>query len=103
MWLYFRFSLSFRDIEEMLAERGVVVSYESVREWCLKLVLPTPSGFVRTVHAPATDGISMKSFLRFRASCSIYGGPSIRTAMCSTSSFSRGGINGPPRSSFASY
>ena len=36
VWLYFRFSLSFRDIEEMMAERGVVVSYESVREWCLK-------------------------------------------------------------------
>jgi putative transposase len=36
VWLYFRFNLSFRDIEEMMAERGVVVSYESVREWCLK-------------------------------------------------------------------
>src|SRR5216684_8980334 len=36
VWLYFRFSLSFRDVEEMMAERGVVVSYESVREWCLK-------------------------------------------------------------------
>jgi putative transposase len=34
--LYFRFSLSFRDVEEMMVERGVVVSYESVREWCLK-------------------------------------------------------------------
>jgi putative transposase len=31
-----RFSLSFRDVEDMMAERGVVVSYESVREWCLK-------------------------------------------------------------------
>jgi len=36
VWLYFRFSLSLRDVEEMMAERGVVVSYESVREWCLK-------------------------------------------------------------------
>ena len=36
VWLYFRFSLSFRDVEEMMAERGVVVSYESIREWCLK-------------------------------------------------------------------
>ena len=36
MWLYFRFSLSFRDVEEMAAERGVTVTYESVREWCLK-------------------------------------------------------------------
>ena len=35
-WLYFRFSLSFRDIEEMMAERGVVLTYETVRQWCLK-------------------------------------------------------------------
>jgi putative transposase len=31
VWLYHRFSLSFRDVEEMLAERGVIVSYEAVR------------------------------------------------------------------------
>jgi putative transposase len=36
VWLYFRFSLSFRDVEEMMAERGVVVSYETIREWCQK-------------------------------------------------------------------
>jgi len=36
VWLYFRFSLSFRDVEEMLAMRGVALSYETVREWCLK-------------------------------------------------------------------
>jgi len=36
VWLYFRFALSFRDIEEMLAMRGVFLSYETVREWCLK-------------------------------------------------------------------
>src|ERR671928_383487 len=36
VWLYFRFSLSFRDVEELLAQRGVVVSYETVRQWCLK-------------------------------------------------------------------
>ena len=36
VWLYFRFSLSFRDIEEMMAKRGVVLTYETVREWCLK-------------------------------------------------------------------
>src|SRR5213592_245759 len=36
VWLYFRFALSFRDVEEMLAMRGVTLSYETVREWCLK-------------------------------------------------------------------
>src|SRR6266571_3310441 len=36
VWLYFRFSLSLRDVEEMMNERGVKVTYETVREWCLK-------------------------------------------------------------------
>jgi putative transposase len=33
IWLYVRFTLSFRDIEDLLAERGIVVSYETVRRW----------------------------------------------------------------------
>lgn len=36
VWLYFRFSLSYRDVELLMAERGIIVSYESVRQWCLK-------------------------------------------------------------------
>ncbi len=36
VWLYFRFSLSYRDVEELLAQRGVEVTYETVRQWCLK-------------------------------------------------------------------
>jgi putative transposase len=35
VWLYHLFSLSLRDIELILAERGIVVSHESVRRWCL--------------------------------------------------------------------
>jgi putative transposase len=35
VWLYFRFSLSFRDVEELLAQRGIVVTYETMRQWCL--------------------------------------------------------------------
>ena len=35
VWLYFLFALSFRDVEEILAMRGVSVSYETIREWCL--------------------------------------------------------------------
>jgi putative transposase len=36
VWLYFRFPLSFRDVEDMLAERGIDASYESVRRWSVK-------------------------------------------------------------------
>jgi len=33
IWLYLRFTLSLRDVEDLLAERGVAVSYETVRRW----------------------------------------------------------------------
>ena len=33
IWLYVRFTLSFRDVEDLLAERGIAVSYETVRRW----------------------------------------------------------------------
>ena len=36
VWLYHRFALSFRDIEDILAQRGVEVSYETIRQWCEK-------------------------------------------------------------------
>jgi putative transposase len=36
VWLYFRFPLSFREVEELMLERGVIVSYETIRRWCLK-------------------------------------------------------------------
>jgi len=36
VWLYHRFPLSFREVEKMMMERGVVVSHETVRQWCAK-------------------------------------------------------------------
>lgn len=36
VWLYFRFNLSHRDIEDLLAQRGIVVTHESIRLWCNK-------------------------------------------------------------------
>ena len=36
IWLYHRFCLSFRDVEDLLAERGIIVSYETIRSWCNK-------------------------------------------------------------------
>ena len=54
VWLYLRFSLSYRDVEELLAERGIDTSYESVRRWVdkfgqafarnLRRMRPRPSG-----------------------------------------------------------
>ena len=39
VWLYYRFGISFRDVEDLLAKRGVVVSYETIRQWCEKFGL----------------------------------------------------------------
>ena len=36
VWLYFRFPLSLRMVDELLAARGIIVSYETVRQWALK-------------------------------------------------------------------
>jgi putative transposase len=40
VWLYFRFCLSFRDVEELLFERGVVVTYGAIRQRCRKFGQP---------------------------------------------------------------
>jgi hypothetical protein len=60
VWLYHRFSLSLRDVELILAARGVTVSYESIRDWGIRFgrqVAKTSSGGARS---PATNGIWMK-------------------------------------------
>lgn len=36
IWLYHRFTLSFPEVEEILAERGIMVRYEAIRRWCGK-------------------------------------------------------------------
>ncbi len=47
VWLYFRFALSYRDVEELLAERGVIVTYETVRQWCRKFGQVYANGTVK--------------------------------------------------------
>jgi transposase-like protein len=39
VWAYYRFCLSFRGVEDLLAERGIIVSYETIRQWCEKFGL----------------------------------------------------------------
>jgi len=54
VWLYFRFALSHRDVEELLAERGVQVSYEAIRLWC-RTFGPTFATALRRRRARARD------------------------------------------------
>jgi putative transposase len=60
VWLYFRFALSFREVEEMLAMRGVALTYETVREWCLKFGQTYANGLRQSLLVPATDGTSTR-------------------------------------------
>jgi len=53
IWLYARFTLSFRDVEEMLAERGLDVSYETIRRWFLKFGSIIATNLRRTRPRPS--------------------------------------------------
>jgi putative transposase len=58
---YFRFQLILRDIEELLFERGVIVSYETVRRWCDKFgACVSHTKRKRRVASPAPHGTLMK-------------------------------------------
>ena len=63
VWLYHRFPLSFREVEELMLQRGVVVSYETIRQWCAKFGQVYANRLRRRRARPglATNGISMKS------------------------------------------
>ena len=52
VWLYHRFCVSFRDVEEMLARRGITVSYEAIRLWCIKFGLEYARGLKRRLGPP---------------------------------------------------
>ncbi len=52
VWLYFRFALRYRDVEELLAERGVIVTYETARQWCRKFGQTYANGLRRRRPRP---------------------------------------------------
>jgi putative transposase len=52
VWLYFRFSISYRDVEEMMAMRGLTLTYETIRYWCLKFGQTYANGLRRSRPRP---------------------------------------------------
>lgn len=81
IWAYHRFCLSFRDVEDLLAERGIIVSYEAIRRWCQKF----GPGYARRLkrregrlgdHWHWTRSLSAST-----AASTIFGVPWIRMAM----------------------
>ena len=60
VWLYARFTLSYRDVEDLLAERGLDISYESVRRWFLKLGAPIARNLRPCGPFPTAIGILIR-------------------------------------------
>ena len=90
VWLYHRFGVSFRDVEDLLAQRGITVSYEAIRLWCLAF----GSAYARRLkrrqgRLGATPGTWTRPSSPSRDSGAISGVPSIEMAMSSISSSSR--------------
>ena len=64
VWLYHVFSLSFRDVELILAERGVIVSYETIRRWCLKFGQSFAQNLRRRLPRPGDKWYLDEVFIR---------------------------------------
>jgi putative transposase len=56
VWLYYRFPLSFREVQEMMLERGIVVSHETIRQWCAKFGQTYANGLRRRQPRPGDKG-----------------------------------------------
>jgi len=103
VWLYHRFNLSHRDIEDLLAERGITVSYEAIRLWCNKFGLK----YVRRLkkkHQGFGDTFFIDEvFVKIDGKSIIYGALSIRMAKSSTCFYSTDATARPPSASSNDY
>ncbi|WP_435798687.1 IS6 family transposase [Streptomyces prasinus] len=64
VWLYHRFPLSFREVEELMLERGVLVSHETVRRWCVKFGQAYANGLRRRRPRPGDKWYLDEVFLK---------------------------------------
>lgn len=102
VWLYVPFALSFRDIEEMLAMCGVVLTYQTVREWCLKFGQTYANDLRRRSPRPGDRWHPDEVFLKINGRNIIYGVQLIRMARFWIFWSRAGGTRRRQRSSFAS-
>jgi putative transposase len=95
VWLYHVFSLSLRDVELLLAERGVVVSYETVRRWCRNFTAIFADRPRRRWPRPGDKWHMHEVSSGPRACSTTRGAPSIKMLLCATSLFSLGAMSTP--------
>ena len=56
VWLYYRFPLSYRDVQELLCERGIDLTYEAICQWCLKFGQDYANRLRRRARSLGTHG-----------------------------------------------
>jgi hypothetical protein len=84
VWLYHRFPLSLREVQEMMLEWGVVVSHETVRQWCAKFGQTYANGLRRRRPRPGDQWHRDEVFITINGSVSICGGRWTSTGTCWT-------------------
>src|SRR5712691_4807951 len=103
VWLYFRFCLSYRDIEEMMMVRGIFVTYETIRQWCQKFGQTFANDLRRRRAQPGDKWHLDEVFLKINGQRQyLWGAVAIRTGWSWTFWYSRTGIRPRPNGSFAS-
>ena len=96
VWLYAGFTLSFRDVEDLLAERGTLVSYETVRRWVSHFGPMMQLSFDGAGPSPIPRGILTRCLSKSMAGWSTYGVPLMPKAKSSTFLCRASGTSGPP-------
>ncbi len=81
VWLYHRFCLSLRDVEEPLAKRGIIVSYETIRQWCRKFGPEYAQNLKRRQGRLGDVWHLDEVFVKIRGEATICGGPWTKTGM----------------------
>lgn len=104
VWLYHRFPLSFREVEEMMLARGVVISHETIRAWCQKFGQTYANGLRRRRPRPGDKWHLDEAFIKINGKTyySTCGGPLTRTVSCWTFWSPPGVTPRPPPGSFVS-
>src|SRR5215813_6085919 len=75
VWLYFRLCLSYRDVEELLFARVVLVSYKTIRQWCRKFGQEYANQLRRRRPRPGDKWPMDEVFLTIKVNTIISGGP----------------------------
>jgi hypothetical protein len=104
VWLYHRSPLSLREVEEMMLAHGVLVTYESIHQWCRKFGQIFANGLRRRRARPGNKWHLDEVFIKIKGKThySTCGGRSTRTAMSWTSWSPPGVTPGPPPGSSTS-